>query len=46
MEHVYLTKKEIDTAYEMKCITRAEKDELMRRVKADSRVDRRNRRKK
>ena len=46
MEHVYLTKKEVATAYEVKCITRKERDELLKRIQADSKFNRRSRRKK
>lgn len=46
MEHVYLTKKEVVTAYDKKCITRQERDELIKRVQSDSQLNRKSRPKK
>ncbi|MDA7817291.1 hypothetical protein N9A28_03815 [Sulfurimonas sp.] len=41
MEHVYLTKKDIDRAVEMKQITNSERDELLTRIEYDSKIQRR-----
>jgi hypothetical protein len=46
MEHVYLTKKEVVTAYDKKCITRQERDELIKRVQPNSSFNRKNKSKK
>lgn len=46
MEHVYLTKKEVVKAYDKKCITRQERDELIKRVQSDSSFKRKSRSKK